>query len=234
MVIDNRLWAIGTAIVVIAILVLGWFLGVSPSLAQAAISDDQRVSVEEQNVRHEATLAELKTQFENIDEYKTELAGLRRAIPAGGDLSTFIGQLQDLEAQSGVIVKSITTTDAVPFLNSAIVTTPAVEAPVDGAETQGGAIETVAPTSGVNELNFVSIEVGLSVSGSREQVLDFVDALQLGSRLYLVTGLSIVEDDLTGTFTASVTGAVYVLLNAKDVPVAAEVDVPATETAAKP
>lgn len=236
MVTDNRLWAIGAAFIMIAVLLLGWFLGVSPNLSQAAISDTQRISVEEQNTQQEATLADLKSKFEKIDEYKTELAGLRRAIPAGGDLSTFIGQLQDLEARSGVKVKSITTSDAAPFLSSASAAAPAAPAaPADGTEAPAAADEVAAPGSGVNELNFVSIEVDISVAGSRDQVLDFVEALQSGSRLYLVTALTISEDDTgSGVFTARVTGAVYVLLNAEDVPVPVEADAPATGEAAKP
>ena len=45
----NRIWMIGTALAIVGIVLLGWFLGVAPKLAEARSANEQRTTVEAQN-----------------------------------------------------------------------------------------------------------------------------------------------------------------------------------------
>jgi len=191
MITNNRLWVIGASIVMAAVLAMGWFIGASPLLATAAADDAQRESVEAQNAGHEARLAQIKEEFANIASYRGELAELQAAVPPSGDLSTFLGQLHDLELASGVSVASINVGGASPFIASA---------PAEGAD----------PAS-TDESEFIYIDINLSVTGDQGALLDFLDALQGGTRLYLVKGLTMSSD--AGVYTASIDGSVYVLLD---------------------
>jgi hypothetical protein len=229
MVTNNRIWIVGAVIVMIAILLMGWFLGASPMLSQAAANDVQRASVESTNAGQEATLASIKEQFENIDALKAELAELQKALPPGSDLSTFIGELHDLEAASGVTITSITAGDAEEFVPAAPLVPEVVpEAAAEGAD--AAAPEAVVPEAEVAEVDpavaaaaadaaalpvgeFIVIELTLVVSGTQAQVIDFIDAVQNGNRLFLVTGLTIAVDETDGTYQGTVPGNVYVLID---------------------
>jgi len=78
----------------------------------------------------------------------------------------------------------------------------------------------VASAPGITAANFAAIPVQLALTGSYDKVLDFVNGLQNGSRLFLVTALSTTTADATtgtaaappGGVDATVGGLVYVLL----------------------
>src|SRR5690606_26277867 len=107
----TKIWILASAIVMVGILALGWFVGVDPQLKAKASTDEQRVSVEAQNTATELAIVKLKKDFESIDELKTELAGLRSSIPAAGELPDFLTQLDNLAAGSKTKVISLTVSE---------------------------------------------------------------------------------------------------------------------------
>src|SRR5690606_2245314 len=111
-----RLWIIVSALLSLGILILGWFLGAAPKLNEIGRANEQRATVETQNIMHEQLLTALKADFERLDELKAELAALHRQLPPGDDLPTFVGLLDRLEAQSGVTVTRISTSNAEPYV----------------------------------------------------------------------------------------------------------------------
>ena len=219
----NKIWAAGAAIVIVAILALGWFAGVSPKLQESAASKLELESVETQNSLQEITLAKIKSDFAELDSLKAELATLRGALPAGDDLSTFIGELHALEAASGIVLSSIGATEGVPFV-------PAPAPVVEETDVEADAAETAEPPApSIPEGQFIVIGMDLSVKGTHEQVLAFVDALQNGNRLFLVSNLNVQLDETTQQYTGGITGFVYVLLD--PVAEAAKAEAAATEAA---
>lgn len=223
MVTNNRIWVLGAAIVMLAILAMGWFLGASPMLAQAAANDLQRASVESTNAGQEATLASIKEEFAKLNELKAELAELQKALPPGADLSTFIGELHELEAASGVQITSIIATDPAEFVPPvpAVDEVPAADAaatdegaaavaePVEPAAADPAAADAAALPAG----DLIVIGLTLSVKGTQAQVIDFVDAVQKGNRLFLVTGLTIARDEEDESYAGTIPGSVYVLID---------------------
>lgn len=197
---NSKMWILIAAILSVAVLAMGWFLGVSPKLDEMNSANDQRVSVEQQNKLHEARVAELKKQFENIDELKEKLAEFQLALPPGDELSTFLGQLHALEASSGVLLTKFAASDGQSYV--------------------------AAPGATTNPLvtadNFVAITIDLTVTGTRGQVIDFLNDLQYGDRLFLVTKLTVAQDQsgssgseegAVGGYTGTITGFVYVLVD---------------------
>lgn len=170
---NNRIWMLLAAVVSVGIIALGWFLGVSPKLDEVSMADQQRASVEDQNKIHEVRLAKMKEQFAQIDELRAELAALQRALPPGDELPAFLGQLHELEGTSGVLLTRFMASDAQKYL------------PAEGAATD--------PL--VTGENFVTVTIGLTVEGSREQVIKFVNDLQYGNRLFLINQLTVTQDD---------------------------------------
>ncbi len=220
----NRLWMIASVLVMVLVLVLGVLLSIQPQLSSAAAADEQRASVEASNAGQSAVLAKLKTDFEGIDKLKAELAPLSDSVPRGTEMPAFVNQLDALAGASQVTLTGITVADAVPY---APVAAPVVAAP---AATEGEAA-TPAPTpsaapstAGVPPVsnpsitaeNFASLALTVTVSGSYGNALNFVNGLQTGKRLFLVSGLSTSKDTAAGsrsdTVTATITGLVYVLV----------------------
>jgi hypothetical protein len=109
------------AIAVVAVVALGWFLGVSPLLAQAAQSDSDRADVVTQNDALRAELVILKAQFDNIAEYEERLALLNVLIPDEDPLEEFYVAVDRCGIKAGATgLDSITTMDAIPYQVAAV------------------------------------------------------------------------------------------------------------------
>lgn len=220
----NRLWMIGSVLVMVVVLVGGVLLGIQPQLAAAAAANEQRASVEASNAGQAAVLEQLKKDFEGLDTLKDELAPLSASVPSGTRMPAFIKQLDALAIGTQVTLDGFTISDAVPY--TPVEAPAAPDAASDAASPATSPDAAVAPTAGVppvtNEQitadNFASMVVTVTVSGSYANALSFVDGLQSGERLFLVSGLtttakeSIEEESSSGEVTASITGLIYVLV----------------------
>lgn len=221
----NRLWVIASVLVMVLVLVLGVVVGIQPQLAATAAANEQRASVEASNAGQAAVLAQLKKDYAGIDKLKEELAPLSDSVPQGTEMPAFVNQLDALAGASQVTLTGITVADAVPY---APVAAPAVAPVVTGGATPAPAPtpaptpapSATAPAAGVPPVtnpqitaeNFASLAVSISVSGSYGNALNFVNGLQTGKRLFLVSGLRTTPGDTPGIVTATITGLVYVLV----------------------
>lgn len=196
----NRIFGIVTVLVIGAIFGLGWILGVSPLLAQATQADADRVAVEQNNVAETARLEQMRSIYEGVDALEAELAELRISIPAEVD-SDFVYRLfADIQATSGAVVKTIATSEAVPYGTvtaggDAAVPSPA---PADGS---AGTPTPSAPSEFYTvplTFTFESQPVG--------SVYAFAEGLQASPRLFLVT--SVVADS---TASSTITAYMFVM-----------------------
>lgn len=196
------MWMIVAGILAVAVLAMGWFVGVSPKLDELNDANDQRATVEQQNLVLASKLKELEEQFQKIDELKAELAESQLGLPPGDELSSFLGQLHKLEAASGVKLTKFSASDGQSYVAAPDATgNPAITAN-----------------------NFVAITIDLTVIGSRAQIIEFLSDLQNGDRLFLVTKVnlaqeankSVTDDEESAplaSYTGSITGYVYVLVD---------------------
>ena len=208
----NRIWTFGAILVIVAVLAATWFLGISPQFAAAGAAADERTSVETQNTAQEATLAELKKKFDTIDEIKAELDEARLVIPSARDKSRFSKQVDQLATKYGVTVTALTFADPVPY-------TP-------GASDDP---ELSVALGMVNPSNFLVIAVDVRVVGATTNVLNFIQAIQTGQRLFLLHNLQMDEGVFVGKLPIDVllTGQTFVLLDAASVPVPEPTETPA-------
>lgn len=200
-----RLWTIGSLITVVALLLGTWFAGISPRLEEAAAANTDREAVETKNGIQQVALASLQEQFENIEELRDQLAGLRTAVPADVALSDLVGELNVLAQRSDVTVTSLGFSDPVPYA--------AIEDPNAHAEVTA-ALGSVSPET------FFAIPVQLTVSGTYANSLTFVSLLQQSAnRFFLVNDLTLASGTMVGDAAVelSLGGQVFVLLDASDV-----------------
>ncbi|WP_167050526.1 hypothetical protein [Salinibacterium sp. ZJ77] len=195
MTLDNRLWAVITAIVCIATLILGWFVGVEPRLAAVARAAAQQLIVEEQNRLARSDIATMQKAAEEMDTLEAALAELRRIVPPGVDGTGFIKTVDSLVVGNGVTLAAVLFDQPVPYV-----------APPEG--------DPLAPLSDpiITEDNFVVVPVAVSVVGGNEQVLSFLAALQSSQRLFSVTSVSKNQSEPgIDVFELTVGGFIYVL-----------------------
>lgn len=201
----NRLWIIGSVLVMCAILALGFVLGIQPQLKSASAANVERASVEETNSAQAAVLAQLTEDYAGIDDVRAELAPLNLSVPSGTEMPAFVNQLSALASESRVTLTGITVTEAQAYASvvAPVVEVPVVEVPAGdaGTTTEPVPVESAAPaplsTAGVPPVtdsritsgNFASLAVQIDVKGEYNRVLDFVNGLQTGKRLFLVSGL---------------------------------------------
>jgi hypothetical protein len=221
---NNRLWAIGAVTLMLVTLVAGWFLGAQPLLAASATADAERFSVDAQNASSQAEIAQLAADNENLPELQREYATLKQSIPTSADTSPFLNDLDTLAASAGVVVNGFTVAEpqayTIPLSAVAPVVDPAAE---EGAETDEP-VAPVAPTTPVGYTpvtsplitpeNFVGIQFTIDVHGPYDNVLSFINGLQTGKRLFLVTGITSAKDVDSGDeniVTTKVTGQIYVI-----------------------
>ena len=217
----NRLWIIGLATITVVLLVAGWFIGIQPLLTAAAAADAERSSIETLNDAKALSIAQLAIDNENIDELEEEYSALKRSIPNTKGSAAFISGLDGLASQSGVRIEAITLGDAQAYTvpaSAAVVAAPDPAETTDEAEADAAPPAPAEPVGAVavtNSLitpsNFVGVAVTVNVLGSYDAVLNFVNGMQMGDRLFLLTAFTSSTNADTADVTATVTGMIYVL-----------------------
>ncbi len=176
----GRLWIIGTILSIFVLMSGGWVLGIAPQLAIATSANADRANAIISNQRNQLLLARLKSDYQNIDALKNQLLALRQAVPPKEDIPSFVTELNTLSAVNKVTLKSLTVSDAKPY-------TPTTQISSAGASTTSGAPQT---NPRITSANFVVVPVQITVTGNYGRVLSFVNDVQMGQRLVLVSSLT--------------------------------------------
>jgi Tfp pilus assembly protein PilO len=216
----HQLKVLITVVLMIAVVAGGWMLGVQPALAASFAANDARTEVRSQNDAIRAELAALQAAEAELPTLEADLAKLNASIPLTDDSSALLDGIHDLADAAGVVVDGITLEDPQPYAPP-VAAAPAA-APVEGEAgttpvTTAPAVDPLQPTSDprITPANFVLVPVSVSVSGSLDDVLDFVHGVQAGPRLFLVNKLASAADaEGDGSkVAATVGGFVYALLD---------------------
>jgi hypothetical protein len=189
----NRLWIIGSALVMILVIGGTIALGILPQLAATEKAESDRQAVLAQNQLLSADLEELKVQFENLDEIQDELDELRVIIPDDVNSKELLVDLNNLSKKSKVKMTDLTISDPLAFV-------PSLELSED-------------LPAGLDAANFYTIAVEIKVEAkSWQRVFDFLGVIQDNPRYFLVGGseMTAEEDDMTSL---TVSGTMFFLRN---------------------
>jgi hypothetical protein len=212
----NRIWAIGVGIVIIAIIGLGWFLGAAPLLAQASAADAQRVTVEQSNQAQVALLAQMKGDFDRLDELEEQIRELQLSIPGELDSDFLYSYLAGIQVGTGAEVLSIATDDIQTYGMPSDAAAGAAAATTDPAAADGST--PVATVPGVDGLYTVPITITFRPGVSLGSITAFAGALQTGPRVFLVTSIT---RDPAPEASGVITAYMFVLAHPDDTPGAA-------------
>jgi Tfp pilus assembly protein PilO len=219
-----------TAFAVIAIVAAGYFLVVSPKNAAAA---DLRAQADKETTSQgqlKAQIAMLTQDEKHAAQYQAQLAALKLHMPDGTDEPSFIR-----EVYKAADASTVDLTDVTPGLPVA----PSITAQVapKPTATDTGTSSPSATSSGppapaaVNPLLSLSvIPVAMTVSGTYDEVKDFLDRVSRFRRAYLVSGVNlsiapvvvaapapgapavvggVIPPSYSGRLTAVITGSVF-------------------------
>jgi hypothetical protein len=189
----NRIFALGTVVAIAAIVGLGWFVGLSPLLASAALADQERLMVEQTNQAQQATLASMKSDFERLDEIVADLDALRVAIPSEVDSDVIYAYLARIQDGVPVRVETIITGEAVPYGVSA-----------DAPDAVPGEAGTTAGVAQFEGLYTIPVTITFPRGTDAADIITLVGAMQNGPRIFLVTAITrpASSDGSAGTVTA--------------------------------
>jgi Tfp pilus assembly protein PilO len=235
----NRLKMLAALLTGVAVLALGFVLGVQPQLTAASTASEQKASVDQQNATLSTGLATLKADSEKLPALKSELTELQTSVPSQATMPAFLSEISELAGASGTTVTGFTTSDAVAYAPAA----PAAATTDSGAT--GSTTDAAAPAAPVatapelvtdpqiTAANFSSIPITVTIKGSYGQARDFLGKLQQGSRLFLVTNFASSGSSEGGSTTATpdqwtVGGLVYVLQDAAATQADQAAETPAT------
>jgi Tfp pilus assembly protein PilO len=206
---SNRIWVFGAVLVSIVIIVLGWFLGISPKLAEADVASSERANVDAQNVAQEAAIGLLKEQFADLDKVKAELKKLQESIPNSTSADTFIDSVAAAAVSNGVILDSVTPLEGAAYGGSVDPTAaadPTAVQPADPSVTVPNTASTTLDASLTGR--FYTVGVSIEVLGGADQMYAFADTLQKNNRLFLVTDVTFSTDGEPG---GKITGFFFVV-----------------------
>ncbi len=228
---NNRLWTIGVVLGIGAIVLLGWFLGISPALTQGSAAAAQTQQVSDQNAALRASGDKLKAQFAKLPQLNSQLTALQVEVPGSPALDDFLDQLQGLAQLSGVTISSFTAGEAVPYggTAAAAAAVPLLKptgtstasptasptpnpTPIAGVPSATG-VSTVTQPSASLARRLFTVPLTLGIKGSKEQVMAFTNASQLNARFFLVTHVSLVGGSNPAASSGTLTGDVFVVRN---------------------
>jgi Tfp pilus assembly protein PilO len=201
----NRIISFGLAGLMVMVVAVGWLLGISPLLDQAASADDQRSSVQDLNDVNEAKITDLKVKFETIDTLRSQVASMRVSVPERLDIPAFLRGINGYCATNSVTLVSVTVDTAEVFMAAPEATPPVAEAAPAAPEADAVVPAVEAPTGPT----LVRVPIQVTVDGDYNAVMAFGGSLQTGPRLFLATSFTMAKTP-TG-FTGVLGGFVYAL-----------------------
>ncbi len=164
-----RIWTFAAVLAVIAIVGLGWLLGASPLLAQAAQADSDRVLVDAQNQQAQVALDQLRAQAEQLPALQNELDALSAEFPSSAEYEAVIDVLVGDLGSAGLALQSL------------LISEPTVFDPEGTGIGEDGQI----PIGTV-----IEIPVSVQVLGGATEMLAYVQSLQLSARFTVVDNIS--------------------------------------------
>lgn len=176
---------------VLVLVALSWFLVLGPRLSKADEVAAQVEQVETSNLQLRNRVNQARTQVEQAPAAAAEAQELFATMPRAAELPTVLRQITDAAQEAGIgptAVQVISTT------------VPVAAGPVAAEGTSG--------------VSIASMDIGITVSGTRESLLGFLGNLQALDRAFLITSTQVSgnqKPEAGGDESLQVQGTMFVL-----------------------
>lgn len=224
---SDRLWSLGAGLVAVGVAIGVWFGAISPDLRAASSARESIEAVTQQNAIHETRIEALERSADRMPEFQATRDELARGIPSDLAYSDFIRQLDSFATEAGISLESISSIDAISYTPpiADVATAPVVEDVATGETTTSDEAAAAAPADGsgvdeapmpytdplITEQNVAAVQFTVVAEGRAEQLRDFLQRLQMGTRLVSVSAASITTETDAESGKAEIVGYLYVL-----------------------
>ena len=139
----DRRWTVGGALVAVALLASSWFLLIGPQFDQTSSLQARSEAAHQRLWTLQRRLVELRKQSTRLEEYKTQLAQDRQALPTTAALADFLRELEDAGKATDVSVNGLVVgaPAAVPGISATIYSLPITMIAVGSSEHLSGFLD---------------------------------------------------------------------------------------------
>ncbi|GAA1733613.1 hypothetical protein [Microcella frigidaquae] len=196
---STRVWSFATVLLIIVVVALGWFLGISPKLAEAARFDSDRLAVQAQNEVTRAAIAQLEADFERIEELRSELALLRAEFPTQAEYDDAVQEFITTILAEDLVLQNLQINEPSPTTAAVLGPDEVVPEPeIDGTG--------VLPAG-----SLLLVSVSITVFGPLDATLAFIDELQRSPRFGVIPTATFAADGGDGGGETTITLNIYVI-----------------------
>lgn len=209
-----RTWRLGGSAAAVLLLVVAWFLAISPTLQSASALEEETASQEQASQELRSRISLLKKQSEELPAQEAILADIQRSMPPTAALPTLIRNLTTVAKRADVVVGSVTPGKPVPVEQPQPAASSGINpsngspssADPSAASTAESAEESAAAAP--DEPTVESMSVTVIACGKFTQLRKYLQELESMKRVMAVSSVSISrgscaegspEDDLTAT-----------------------------------
>jgi Tfp pilus assembly protein PilO len=172
----TRKWSLLTALVVVVVMLAGWFLLVSPTRSSADQAREQAAAQQAHNDQLKAQIADLQAKKKNLPQQQAIIAQVQQQIPQNPELPALIRSISSMASAAGVDVHTLSPVP--PAASTA-------EQPPNAVGAQGQTLQT--------------INISMQVLGTYANVERFLNKMESLKRSLLVTGLTLNVGSTTTT-----------------------------------
>ena len=217
----TKQWGLATAAAILAVVVGGWFLLISPQRSTASDLQSQRDAQEQSNQTLQQRIEALKAQHKDLPSVQAALAKLADQLPSNPSMPALIRQLSTDADEAGVQLISISPTEPKFVEATAIAAPPSGNSAGTSADAVAEPVRAPAASLSSNRLAYVPITV--LVNGSYVEVEEFLNNLEHNKRAFLTSSLDAIPappkkagdsegttDEYHGHLETTITGQVFI------------------------
>lgn len=192
-------WIAGTVLISLLMAAGFWFLLIAPARAETGEMNEQAESEAQRADQLTMELTGLKKDFANIETFRSDLAELSTQIPASADLANLTRQIQERATETGVFITEYAPGTPLPVVQpTATAPTADPSAPAADGTTGSGSTDAAAPAGAApaapaapaGPAGFYAVPVNVTVLGSFDATVQFIDRLSTGGgRLVVVNSV---------------------------------------------
>ncbi len=172
----------------LAILVVGWFILISPQRSHASSLRGQAVTQQQANVVLQQKISTLSKQAAGVAQSEARIADIATELPSTPQLAAYVRDLSQAATQAHVDLVSIAASPPTAVANP----TPAPHAASTTPSSNGASAPAAAPAAAAAEsVPLQAITLGLNVNGSYYAIQQYLSKLEQLRRLTLVTVVSL-------------------------------------------
>jgi Tfp pilus assembly protein PilO len=192
---QTKLWSLLAGVVVVAMAVGGWFIGIAPERAKANRIGEEAATQRQANAGLETQIATLKALEPDLPRQQARLEEIEQKLPSNPEQPRLIRALDKAAENAGVLLGSVAA--APPVAVPAAVPAPASQASGDStsASTDAESGASANAASPVTDNGLEQIVLTIVVYGDYSKILQYLHELESMDRALVVEGLSVAPGD---------------------------------------